>query len=87
MEQIFYVGTKEIPEWLQKQIKLGRVKFNYDEYNKFENVVVHAVTNIYVLTEGDAIILTNSGLGVLPKPVNKKEVPVENMVYDEEENF
>lgn len=83
----FYVGTEKIPDWVQKQIQLGRIKFNYDKYGNFENVTVHTVTGIHVLVEGDKIVYTDSGLGVIHKPIKKKRVPVENISNDEEEIF
>lgn len=63
----YVVGKGKIPEWLNKQAEIGRVKFNYAK-GILQDVTVHTVAKTYTAMPGDIIELKPYGLCV-SKPV------------------
>lgn len=71
----FKIGSNEIPDWLKEQSNKGRVKWIYDG-GKIIGGTIFTVTGVKNVGIGDVIVLTKSGLGVLPvkeKSYVKKE--------------
>ena len=71
--QRYVLGTGDIPQWLQEQSALGRVKFNYED-GELVNVTVFGVPKTKVARLGDTIALSKSGLVVIPKQAVNDEV-------------
>lgn len=70
--QRYILGTGEIPQWLQEQSVLGRVKFNYED-DELVNVTIFGVPKTKVARLGDTIALSKSGLVVIPKQTASNE--------------
>lgn len=64
--QHYIIGGGTIPEWLREQANLGRAKFNYED-GELISVTVFGVPKTKVAKLGDSIVLSKSGLGVIPK--------------------
>lgn len=67
LNEKFVVGSKNIPAWLKIQSIKGRVKFAYDEDMNVVGGTIYSPTGTTVVGIGDTIVLTNSGLSVLPR--------------------
>ena len=70
--QHYIIGGGTIPEWLREQSNLGRVKFEYED-GELVSVTVFGVPKTKVAKVGDSIVLSKSGLGVIPKQVANNE--------------
>lgn len=83
------VGNGSVPIWLDQQIRMGRVKLNYnEETSKLESLKIFSPTGSSVAEAGDSIILSRSGLSVLKKRVwqEPEEEPRKRKVEVDEEN-
>ena len=70
----YILFDKNVPEWVNEQSRLGRIKFILDEDNNMTGAVVHGPSKSDTIGIGDAIIFTKSGLSVKRGVVNEKKV-------------
>lgn len=71
----YIVGGKQIPDWVKEQSDKGRIKLIYNDGDVVGGTIF-TVTGTKNVGIGDVIILTESGIGILPakeKPYVKKE--------------
>lgn len=63
--QEFKFGKDIIPDWLNEQANLGRVKFNYnDEMTDIKSITVFTPTKTITANKGDILVLGNFGVSV-----------------------
>lgn len=67
LNEKFIVGNKNVPSWLKSQSQKGRIKFVYDDNMNVIGGTIYSHTGTTVVGIGDTIVLTNSGLSVLPR--------------------
>ena len=72
----YVLFDKNVPEWVNEQSKLGRIKLLFDEDGNPIGAVVHSPSKSETIGVGDAIILTKSGLSI------KRSVAKERSVKD-----
>lgn len=73
----YTLGSGQIPKWFENECSLGRARVNYNDDGDIECVTIHTPTKTLEAFEGDEVVLSKSGLGVVKKEV--KPIPVENV--------
>ena len=72
----YVVGKDEVPAWLKAQSQKGRFKFLYGEDANVLGGTIYSPTGSTIVSVGDTVVLTKSGLSVAPrkeKSYGKKE--------------
>lgn len=71
----FTVGNGNYPEWFKEQASKGRARVNYDEEEgTLLDITIYGATKNYIAKPGDMILLTKSGMTVVNKTMQQKEV-------------
>lgn len=63
----FILGIDKSPNWFNEEAKKGRARAYYDDNNNLEYVRIVSGINNYEAHKGDMILMSKSGLVVMPK--------------------
>lgn len=69
----FVVSDVAVPDWLEEQAHKGRIKLCYNEDEELVGATVFGPTKTTIAKVGDTIVLSKSGLSVLPRTTAKEE--------------
>ena len=61
-EDYFIIGNPKVPEWIQKELRSGKINQVYDEENEEMITKISSATKTYTLHDGDVIMKTKHGL-------------------------
>lgn len=66
--KMFVFGREKVPEWFNEQVDKGRAKVEYDlDTQEVIGAVIFAPTRTFHASVGDAIVISRSGMCVVPK--------------------
>ena len=64
----FIFGREKVPEWFNEQVNKGRAKVEYDpDTQEVVGATIFAPTKTFHASVGDAIVISRSGMCVVPK--------------------
>lgn len=67
-----FIAGEKTPEWFNQRASMGRAKKTYDEDGELTGILVTTATKTYEAKVGDTIMLTKSGMVVIPKEKAQK---------------
>lgn len=70
----FVFGREKVPDWFDVQINKGRAKIEYDpDTQEVIGATLFTPTKTINVAVGDTIVISRSGMSVMPKAIEEEE--------------